>query len=86
MIVLALISDPPVIAKILRHLRLPTVPPTLAPARGSTAAQAWILDPPRQADPDDPAGDPLDLIATPHPARGLAPDTADALLAARPPP
>ena len=37
MIVLALFSDPPVIAKILRHLRLPTVPPPLAPARGSTA-------------------------------------------------
>jgi hypothetical protein len=67
MAVLALISDPPVVTKILRHLRLPTRPPPLAPARGSTTTQAWILDPPRHADPDDPAGEALDLIPRPPP-------------------
>jgi hypothetical protein len=35
MLVLALISDPPVVAKILRHLGLPTQAPLLAPARQS---------------------------------------------------
>jgi hypothetical protein len=49
LVVLALISDPPVIAKILSHLHLPTEPPPLAPARGSTASRALILDPPRQS-------------------------------------
>jgi hypothetical protein len=41
MVVLALISDPPVITKILQHLRLPTEPPPLAPVRAS-----WELQPP----------------------------------------
>ena len=32
MVVLALVSDPPVVAKILRHLGLPVGPPAIAPA------------------------------------------------------
>ena len=32
--VLAFLSDPPVIQRILRHLKLPDQPPPLAPARG----------------------------------------------------
>jgi len=36
MLVLAFLTDPPVIEKILRHLKLPALPPSLAPARGST--------------------------------------------------
>ena len=86
MLVLALISDPPVVGRILRHLRLPTDPPPLAPARGSAVAQLRLLCPPRHADPDDPAGDPLDLIAAPHSRLYSAIDTADALREARPPP
>jgi hypothetical protein len=38
LVVLAFISDPPVVTKILRHLRLPTEPPPLAPARGAARA------------------------------------------------
>jgi len=86
MVVLALISDPPVVARILRHLRLPTEPPPLAPARGSVDAQLRVLCPPRHFDPDDPAGDPLDLIAAPHSRLDCAIDTADAFRDARPPP
>ncbi len=33
MVVLAFLTDPSVVNKILRHLRLPTRPPPLAPAR-----------------------------------------------------
>ena len=36
MIVLAFLTDPPVIEKILRHLKLPPLPPSPASARGST--------------------------------------------------
>jgi len=86
MVVLALISDPPVVARILRHLRLPTEPPPLAPARGSVDAQLRVLCPPRHFDPDDPAGDPLDFIPAPHSRLDCAIDTADAFRDARPPP
>ena len=86
MLVLAFISDPPVVGRILRHLRLPTDPPPLAPARGSAVAQLRVLCPPRHFDPDDPAGDPLDLIAAPHSHLDYAIDTADAFRETRPPP
>jgi hypothetical protein len=86
MVVLALISDPPVVTKILRHLRLPTEPPPFAPARGSTTAQPWGLDPRRHADPDDPAGEALDLIHSRRLYPGRDPDSQDAPLVARPPP
>ena len=36
MTVLAFISDPPAVERILRHLTLPTSPPPVAPARAST--------------------------------------------------
>ena len=35
MVVLAFLSDPPVVERILRHLKLPSEPPHLAPARAS---------------------------------------------------
>jgi hypothetical protein len=86
MVVLAFISDPPVITKILHHLRLPTEPPPLAPARGSTTAQLWGLDPPCHADPHDPAGETLGLSHAPRTCPERDHDAADAPLAARPPP
>jgi len=86
MVVLAFISDPPVITKILHHLRLPTEPPPLAPARGATTAQLWGLDPPRHSDPDHPAGEVPDLIRSPRPYPQRDPDPEDAPLVARPPP
>jgi hypothetical protein len=86
LVVLAFISDPPVVTKILRHLRMPTTPPPLAPARASTTAQLWGLDPPRHADPDDPAGEALDLSHPPRPCAERDHDPDDAPLVARPPP
>jgi hypothetical protein len=38
MVVLAFLSDPPVVEKILRHLKLPTTPPVIAPARSSVTS------------------------------------------------
>jgi len=43
MIVLALLSDPEVVGKILHHLGLPTTAPVLAPARSSTRALGFGL-------------------------------------------
>ncbi len=86
MVVLAFISDPPVITKILHHLRLPTAPPPLAPARGATTAQLWGLDPPRHADPDDPTHEAPNLIHPPRPCAERDHDPEDAPLVARPPP
>jgi len=44
MVVLAFISDPPVVRKILGHLGLPTTPPPVAAARGlwEPEADLWI--------------------------------------------
>jgi len=86
MVILAFISDPPVVTKILRHLRLLTAPPPLAPARGATTAQLWGLDPPRHAHPDDPAGAALDPCHSPRPRPERDLDSEDAPLVARPPP
>ena len=46
MVVLALISDPPVVAKILRHLKLPTAPPPLAAPRDMWKPESYLLIPP----------------------------------------
>ncbi len=43
MVVLAFLSDPEVVGKILRHLGLPTTAPVLAPARSSTRALGFGL-------------------------------------------
>jgi hypothetical protein len=43
MIVLALLSDPEVVGRILHHLGLPTTAPVLAPARSSTRALGFVL-------------------------------------------
>ncbi|MCK4303921.1 MAG: hypothetical protein KAY24_06760 [Candidatus Eisenbacteria sp.] len=81
MVVLALISDPPVITKILQHLRLPTEPPPLAPVRAS-----WELQPPLvlTSPGNDPAsGDPA-IIASEEEI--LIPSPLATLSAARSPP
>ena len=46
MVVLALISDPPVVTKILRHLKLPTAPPPLAAPREMWELESYQLIPP----------------------------------------
>jgi hypothetical protein len=43
MIVLAFLSDPEVVHKILSHLGIPTCVPALAPARSSARALAFVL-------------------------------------------
>jgi len=48
MVVLAFISDPPVIIKILKHLRLPTEPPPVAPARGYWDPEPGLPLPPAE--------------------------------------
>jgi len=55
MVVLALISDLAVVARILRHLGLPAEPPALAPA-GERAGAATDLDEPF-LDLDEPEGE-----------------------------
>ena len=60
MVGLALISDPPVLAKILRHLRLPTAPPPMAPHRVSWDPDPGPLIPP----PDETAFDEQALTET----------------------
>jgi len=42
MTVLAFISDPPAVERILHHLRLPTSPPPVAPARASRQEQLLL--------------------------------------------
>jgi len=44
LVVLAAISDPPVVAKILEHLRLPTAPPRCAPARAPPQDELLFVD------------------------------------------
>jgi len=58
MVVLAFLTDPGTVARILTHLGLPTAPPPLAPAR----------DPFDSAPPDLGPEDPPDDF--PHPDRG----------------
>lgn len=43
MVVLALLSDPEVVGKILRHLGLPTMAPALLPARSSGRELGFAL-------------------------------------------
>ena len=46
MVVLAFISDPPVVSKILRHLKLPTAPPPVAASRDMWEPESNLLIPP----------------------------------------
>ncbi len=57
MVTLAFLSDPPVVARILSHLWLPTAPPPLAPARGGGGRGAWGCSAPMLLSPDDPAAE-----------------------------
>ena len=83
MVILALISDPPVITKILRHLGIPSEPLPTSPARASWELPPFALSPPR----DDPAWDDPVISASGHdilipsPSAMLSPSGA-----ARPPP
>ena len=86
MVILAFLSDPPVVAKILRHLRLPTAPPPLAPARGGGGSGAWGCSAPLPLSPDDhsaEAPEGAQVCRLPH--EGL-PDRAPARAEIRPPP
>jgi hypothetical protein len=62
MVVLALISDPPVVRRILDHLRLPTTPPPLTPSRLLQQQFDFEDEPPADTDyidePQDPAPQP----------------------------
>jgi hypothetical protein len=60
MVVLAFLTDPPVVSKILAHLGLPTAPPPLAPAR--LAAQEELF--PDAA--DDASQNPYDHLRSPE--------------------
>jgi hypothetical protein len=85
MVILAFLSDPPVVARILRHLRLPTAPPPLAPARGGGGSGAWGCSAPLPLSPDDPAAQVPEHTQTcvpPHEGLQRAPARADI----RPPP
>ncbi|MBD3238011.1 MAG: hypothetical protein GF330_15030, partial [Candidatus Eisenbacteria bacterium] len=48
MVVLAFISDPPVVRKILGHLGLPTIPPPVAAARNTWEPESNLLIPPME--------------------------------------
>ena len=60
MVVLAFISDPPVVSKILRHLKLPTTPPPLAAPRDMWEPESNLLIPPM----DEHGIDERDLAGT----------------------
>jgi len=86
MVILAFLSDPPVVAKILRHLRLPTAPPPLAPARGGGGSGAWAGRASLPLSPDDPGAEvPEHAEVCDVPTEGL-PLRASARAEIRPPP
>lgn len=60
MVLLALITAPAAVARILDHLRTPSTPPPIAPARvPASAYQTELLgDPYDQTDPLDPRDEP----------------------------
>jgi hypothetical protein len=86
MVILTFLSDAPVVAKILRHLRLPTAAPPLAPARGGGGSGAWGCNAPLPLSPDDPAAEvPEHAEGCDAPDEG-GPDRAPACPEIRPPP
>jgi len=79
MVVLALISDPPVVSKILRHLKLPTSPPPLAAPREMWAPESGEPIPPideQGIDERDLAGIEYDIRALPLEGPVSRPDSA----------
>ena len=86
MVILAFLSDPPVVARILRHLQLPTAPPPLAPARGGGGSGAWGCSAPMPLAPDDPAAEVPEHAQTCVPPHEGLPDRAPARAEIRPPP
>jgi hypothetical protein len=44
MVVLAFLSDPSVVGRILRHLHLPTAPPPVSPARSSAEERLDVFE------------------------------------------
>jgi len=67
MVLLALITAPQVVQKILDHLRIPSTPPPVAPARWPAQQSELLAD-----DLDQPAGQPDLLDAAPHQALDTA--------------
>ena len=86
MVILAFLSDPHVVTRNLRHLRLPTLPPPVAPARGSRAGDLWGLKPPREADPDDGGSASVEVSDDCHRPQAWVPHPADGLCEVRRPP
>jgi len=86
MVILAFLSDPPVVARILRHLRLPTAPPPLAPARGGGGRTAWAGSALLPLSPDDPAAEAPEHTQTCVPPHEGLPERAPARADIRPPP
>jgi hypothetical protein len=83
MVILAFLSDPPVVTKILQHLRMPTEPPPLAPARGYWDPQPGLPLPPADLiDGCDPVLTPAGEEIIPS----LPADPRSPLRGARPPP
>ena len=73
MVLLALITEPRVVARILRHLGFPTTPPPLAPAR-DPYDELEAIDPPNatvRTFDDPPRGD-----SARRPGQGRAPPKA----------
>ncbi len=68
--VLAFLSDPAVVVKILDHLRLPSSTPTLAPARMPEDEFPFLDTEFASDDFDQPEGKTNGLAITPRPGRG----------------
>jgi hypothetical protein len=66
MVVLAFLSDPAVVNKILNHLALPTMAPALAPARSSGRTLGFAL-PEEQSASDREDGDDAGDSGAPQP-------------------
>jgi hypothetical protein len=80
MLVLAFLTDPAVVEKILRHLGLPCTPPPLAPARhGPWQPPLDLLPPGMQTEMGE-------QNASVEPEEGTAQQSSEAILLIRPPP
>ncbi len=86
MVILAFLSDPPVVAKVLHHLRLPTAPPPLTPARRARGTGTWGSSAPLALPPEDATAVPLEPAETWGTPRGERTDRDAGGARIRPPP